>query len=417
MFKTKFKAGLGLAISVAVALVMMPTNAAQAETDAQAVVGSSGVFASRPVTSGGFNVYKGDSLNVSWSASPRGADLAALSLQAGDVIGVNLNATATLGASVITGSTFVSINVQGAGGASSFVYNTYPANTVTIPSDWTSVLSVSYHVNATVASTQNTGRVTLSPTVTRLRSGSTVSATVGTSDVDTDVSMDSMLLGTADSGVAARLGDATVDVMANRVCVKLSGLQAGDVLQASMTATKNGASVSSGATFMPHWSTTASMSTVSTSTYTLPDGINVATDKVGLSAQLHISDPTAGTYKMKTLSIVKQGTTENLVTSCGTTPAKVTSATVVKKLVTVNVNPNGDTSNHSFACTLYKSTDKTHKTPLYHSTGSGMNKCYFQNVAAGKYTASLRGMGGGGAPGTVNGLSAEKFGTSTITVK
>jgi hypothetical protein len=135
--------------------------------------------------------------------------------------------------------------------------------------------------------------------------------------------------------------------------------------------------------------------------------------------------PTAGkTYTFGGFKIVKDGTTANLVTTCGATAAtavlSVNAGSVVATL-TPGADAGGMMGNKydMYQCNLYASTDSAHATViksglafLWGMSGPVANPtCTIAGAPAGTYSVSIRGLSMG-----MNGTSDEKFIAGTVTV-
>lgn len=225
------------------------------------------------------------------------------------------------------------------------------------------------------------------------------------------------------SGVSrvARAEDTAVDFFADSACVDTTSLVSGDVLEASMPISNGTTTVGN---FMPFWSMKNEQGMSNgpsghddTYTYTPADGYVLT-----INANSHIDTPVAGTtYTFQGFKVVKQGSTENLLTNCRTTGATGTVA-VAAGVITATLDISADSTMmgslyDTYACQLYASTDSARATVVKNSSAFAMGmggpnaavSCSFRGVPAGTYVVGIRGSGW-------KGLGDEKIlpGTATI---
>lgn len=220
-----------------------------------------------------------------------------------------------------------------------------------------------------------------------------------------------------------RAEDVKIDFFADTACVKTTGLVAGDVLESIMTVSDGTSNVG---TSSPYWQVknAEGMSNgpgTEGETFTFESVPAGSTLSVNNSVQ--IQTPVAGnTYTFGEVKVVKQGTTENLITGCATSAATATLVVAGAK-ITATLNTTADGGNmgpkfDSYTCALYASTDANHATVVKSSRGYRMmpngggattTNCSFDNVPAGTYVVGLRGS-------SWKGLSEEVYVATTATV-
>jgi hypothetical protein len=221
----------------------------------------------------------------------------------------------------------------------------------------------------------------------------------------------------------ARAEDTAIHFFVDSACVDTTGLVNGDVLEVSMPVTDGTSDVGD---FHPYWSVKndQGMSNgpgTNGTVYTfagVPSGSTLS-----VNAGKDITTPVAGkTYTFQEYKVVKQGSTTNLLTNCGTTGATGTVALDAGKVVaTLDVTPDASgmmgSKFDSYACQLYASTDTNHATVVKtgYAFAMGMGgpnsavKCTFVGAPAGTYVVGIRGSGW-------KGLGDEKILPGTVTV-
>lgn len=223
----------------------------------------------------------------------------------------------------------------------------------------------------------------------------------------------------------ARAEDTAMDFYTERVCVNATNLVNGDVLESTFSVSDGTSTVGEA---MPYWTVqnAEGMSNgpgVDGATYTFesyPAGYRLL-----MSTGVTINAPVAGkTYTASEFKIVKQGTTENLITSCATSAATGTIA-ATGSTITLTIDKAGDASNmgpgkfDGYACLLYAAADTARATVLKYTQAMAMGMggpnagstitCGFMGVAAGTYAVGFRGVGW-------KGFSEEIAATGTVTV-
>jgi hypothetical protein len=228
-----------------------------------------------------------------------------------------------------------------------------------------------------------------------------------------------------------RAEDKNFRFYSDTVCINTTGLAAGDVLEHSWAVSDGTATVG---TNNPYWNVrnaqgmTNGMGT-SGSTYTfasLAEGSSLS-----INGSYAVGTPVAGTtYTAGGIKVVKQGSTENLITACSTTGATA-ALTVTGTTINATIDKATDASAggmgggmggkyDTYVCTLYASTDASRTNVLKSSRGYFMmpagggpgdttTKCSFSSVATGTYVVGIRGL-------SYRGMSEEKIVTGTVTV-
>ena len=223
-----------------------------------------------------------------------------------------------------------------------------------------------------------------------------------------------------------RAEDQNFRFYADTVCINTAGLAAGDVLEHSWAVSDGTATIG---TNNPYWNVrnaqgmTNGMGT-SGSTYTyaaLAEGSSLQ-----VNGSYSVGAPVAGTtYTSGPIKVVKQGSTENLITACSTTGATA-AITVSGTTINATIEKGTDAAAggmggryDTYVCTLYASTDANRTTPVKNSRGFYMmptggagepvNKCMFSSVATGTYVVGIRGL-------SYRGMSEEKILAGTVTV-
>ena len=224
------------------------------------------------------------------------------------------------------------------------------------------------------------------------------------------------------TSVTARAVDSQLNFQAPRVCIDTTSLAVGDVLEGSFTVSDGTANVGN---FNPMWSVRNAQGMMqggmgSQSTWTVTDAALVSGNKAGITGNLIISAPVAGTtYTFTGFKVNKQGQTANLITSCGTTAATATTtATGTTVNVVINTTADAAVMYESYVCNLYASADTAHATVvksgsawLFGPNGPMANPtCEIPNVPAGTYTVALIGQS------YMAGVGSEKFLDGTVTV-
>jgi hypothetical protein len=235
---------------------------------------------------------------------------------------------------------------------------------------------------------------------------------------------------TIGSSRVGRAEDENFRFYADTVCINTAGLVAGDVLEHSWSVSDGTSTVG---TNNPYWNVrnaqgmTNGMGTSGT-TYTyaaLAEGSSLQ-----VNGSYAVGTPVAGTtYTSGAIKVVKQGSTENLITACSTTGATA-AVTVSGTTINATIDKATDAAAggmgggmggkyDTYVCTLYASTDANRTTPVKNSRGFYMmptggagepvNKCMFSSVAVGTYVVGIRGL-------SYRGMSEEKILAGTVTV-
>ena len=235
------------------------------------------------------------------------------------------------------------------------------------------------------------------------------------------------MAGSTPTPVTARAADAMINFDVPQLCVNLTGLATGDVISADIAVSDGTSNVGDQ---MPYWMVKNADGTgvwgpgfsSSNTSYTLP--ALTEGQYITVSGSNSVT-PTAGkTYTFGGFKVVKDGTTTNLVKSCGATAAtavlSVNAGSVVATL-TPGADAGGMMGNKydMYQCNLYASTDSAHATVIKSSvaflwgmTGPLTNPaCTISGAPAGTYSVSVRGLSMG-----MNGTSDEKFIDGTVTV-
>lgn len=220
-----------------------------------------------------------------------------------------------------------------------------------------------------------------------------------------------------------RAEDARMNFYADTACVKTTGLVAGDVLVASMTVSDGASNVGESSPYWQIKNAEGMSNGPGTEGETFTFSSVPAGSTLSVYNNVSISTPVAGkTYTVGEVKIVKQGTTENLMSSCATSGVTATLAVVGSK-VTATLDTTADggmmgSKFDSYTCALYASTDANHATVVKSSRGyrtmgtpgaAMTTSCVFNSVPAGTYVVGLRG-------GGWKGLSEEVYVATTATV-
>ena len=227
--------------------------------------------------------------------------------------------------------------------------------------------------------------------------------------------------GTAAGSRVARAEDTGMDFFVDTACVDVTSLVSGDVLEATMPISDGTTTVGD---FMPYWSMKNDQGMSNgpgghEATYTYAPATGYA---LSINAGTHISSLVTGkTYTFQGFKVVKQGSTENLLTNCRTTGATGTVAVAAGVITaTLDVAPDAGMMGSvfdSYSCQLYASTDTAHATVVKtgYAFAMGMGgpnsavSCSFRGATAGTYVVGIRGSGW-------KGLGDEKILPGTVTI-
>lgn len=354
----------------------------------------------------------GDMIQLSWGGSFSGPALAA-NIQAGDKLVIDAGINVVSGTAPTNPRSNANLSYQ---------YGQTPGNSNTLETTFTDVPTSIYaniNYNATAATDVT---LTFNPTFT-VDGYTFVEADFN--NFNSNASTGYFMPGSrTNTPIVGRDIDERIIFDVSDACVNLTGLVEGDVLEASYDLTDGTSQVGN---TTPSWSVRNSSGMSQGAwgeelTYTLP-AIQEGNTLV-FGGMVNVSPVEEGkTYSFNGVKVVKQGTTENLLTHCKETKATGV-LTVTGSTVTATLTTTADTTGGMmgggfdlYACALYAVADTNFATVVKSGSASryGMNgpvtnpACNIGNVPAGTYKMGIRGY-------SYSGLASEKILDGTVTV-
>jgi hypothetical protein len=401
-------------IALTFGLFSVPANA---ETSGAALVRfiSSTVERTLDPTSKEVKYLAGDTITISVSANFKGESLSANSVVSGNALVINPGLTVVSGSA--PGYTNTHFNLYGQYGNVPFNSNSAETTFTATPTS----ISPSFYYSATAVTDVT---IKVEPTFT-IRDH-----TFGTNDFssyNTTTNTGNFMPGSQQNvPIVGHSIDSTISFDTITACVNTTGLAVGDTLVASFDLT-DGTNQVGVERF--NWSVRNSQGMYAgspgmNSTYAVP--VIAEGSKLTFSGGAKISSVVdEKTYTLADYKVVKQGSSNNLLTHCKETLATGTlSASGSTVTGTLNSTPDGGGGNmpspdsfDSYSCALYAIADtgfvtsvKTDSAFLYGQNGPVTNPtCDFTNVDSGTYKMGIRGIG-------YRGIGSETILSSSVTV-